>query len=82
MLNSGIKCDFLALSGGRVSAAIQACYELTEENRKREIGGLLAAMEAFNLEEGSIVTHSKNETLKIRGFKINTITAWQWILGL
>ena len=55
-------------------------YQLTQDNRRRETADLLAAMEAFDLKEGFIVTHSQSETLEVKGFKINVVTAWQWIL--
>jgi predicted AAA+ superfamily ATPase len=76
------ECDFIVKEKGRITAAVQSCYKLTEENKDREIGGLLAALEEFKLKEGVIVTNSDEDLFEIRGKKITVMSAWKWMVGL
>src|SRR3989338_9780851 len=53
--NEKKECDFVIKSGQTISQAIQVCHEFTEENRKRELQGLLEALGQFKLKEGLIL---------------------------
>jgi len=69
------ECDFIIKKGLKIVCALQVCYRLTKENEKREITGLLSAMEKFNLKEGYIVT-AKQLGIRIKeGEKIKVIDA-------
>lgn len=57
------KCKFL----------IQVCEEVTGDNKKREINGLLEAMDFFNIKEGYMVTLSQNDILKTQNNTIHII---------
>ena len=46
----------MIIKGENITQVIQVCYSLTEQNRKREVAGLLEAMDEFNLSEGTIIT--------------------------
>lgn len=66
------ECDFVIEKGGKIIEPIQVCYELTDENFKREYNGLLSAMNFFGLNEGVIVTKNQtdlftkgNQTIKV-----------------
>ncbi|MFO8015563.1 MAG: ATP-binding protein [Candidatus Woesearchaeota archaeon] len=74
------ECDFLIKEKNRIISAIQVCGELTEENEKREINGLLEAMSAHNLNEGLIITLDKQEARHVNGKKITILPAWIWLL--
>ena len=50
------ECDFLIEEKNSIVTAIQVCYELNEDNKNREIEGLIEAMEKFDLPEGLILT--------------------------
>ena len=75
------ECDFVVRDGFRVEKAVQVSYIIEDEDTKdRELKGLLAAMRAFKLEEGFIITNSHNEELVIEGFKIHIVSAANWLL--
>jgi len=71
--------DFLDKENNKITAAIQVCYELTEENKEREINGLLTALKKFNLEEGLILTYNQNDEFVIDGKRINVMPVWRWL---
>ena len=50
------------------------------ETEKREIEGLLEAMESFKLKKGMIITESLEAERKIKGKRIKIIPAWKWLL--
>jgi len=72
------ECDFLAVNRGKVITAIQACHEINENNKEREISGLVEAMEKFGLDEGLIITSNQSDTLNISGRKIIIKPFWKW----
>jgi predicted AAA+ superfamily ATPase len=37
------------------------CYELTDQNRKRELDGLKEAMRELRIEDGTIITYDQEE---------------------
>ena len=59
--------------------AIQVCYELTDDNKDREINGLLAALDAFNLNEGLILTYNQEDRIDVNHKNINVIPVWKWL---
>jgi len=71
--------DFLDKKNNKIMAAIQVCYELTEENKETEINGLLTALKKFNLEEGLILTYNQNDEFVIDGKRINVMPVWRWL---
>jgi hypothetical protein len=75
------ECDFITEERGTITGAIQVCYELTEENRERELGGLLGAMQAHGLSEGLILTYLQEETIEQDGCTIRIQPAWEWLIG-
>lgn len=75
------ECDFLIQDRGRVVEAIQVCQVLTEENRRRELAGLTAAMIRFGLKQGLIVTHSQEENIRTDAGSVRIVPAWKWSLG-
>jgi hypothetical protein len=77
--DSAGECDFISEWRGD-NKAIQVCYELTPDNRKREVEGLVAATKRLGLEKGLIITHHQNEQIQTNGVEINVVSAWQWAL--
>ena len=72
------ECDFILRRRHVVSAAVQACVRLTDEDKDREIGGLLKAMEAFDLPSGTIVTEDQRDRLTFGSRRIDVIPFWDW----
>ena len=73
------ECDFLVKQNGSINMAIQVCYELTDDNKDREINGLLAALDAFNLNEGLILTYNQEDRIDVNHKNINVIPVWKWL---
>jgi len=71
------ECDFIV-----EKEAVQVTYELNEENEKREIEGILEAMEVCGLEKGKIITYDQEKEIEKEGKKISVIPAWKWALTL
>ena len=74
------ECDFLIVKNKEIKQAIQVCYELNEENKEREVGGLSEAIEKFKLKEGLLLTNSQEEELELNGKKIVIKPVWKWLL--
>jgi len=72
------ECDFLVREKNKITAAIQVCYELNEENKERELSGLVEALEKFNLTEGAILTYNQEDELKVSGKTVFVKPAWRW----
>jgi len=74
------ECDFLIKEKNKITKAIQVTDVLTEANKERELNGLLAAMESFNLKKGLIITRNQDEKLKINGREIQVVPIYRWLL--
>jgi len=74
------ECDFLVKERSGISEAIQVCYEITDENKEREIGGLLEAMERFDLKKGLIITADFEGEEQHNGKIIRYEPLWKWLL--
>ena len=72
------ECDFVVKERHAVSGAVQACIRLTDECKDREIGGLLAAMDACSLPSGTIVTEDQRDSLDFGGRRIEVVPYWDW----
>lgn len=75
------ECDFIVHSRHTVTAAVQACVKLTDENKDREIDGLLKAMVKFSLPIGTIVTCAQRDRLVIGPHVIEVIPFSEWANG-
>lgn len=76
------ECDFLVKEGLKIREAIQASLGVGEENEKREIDGLLDAMDAFRLKEGLVITGDSEdeEERHVGGKTIKIVPLWKWLL--
>jgi len=76
---NGGDCDFVVEKADGL-ALLQVCYELTAINRKRELGGLVAAAKRVGAKKGVIVTHAQAEVLSSDGITVEIRPAWRWAL--
>lgn len=77
------ECDFIIRKENRIIEAIQVATHLNDESvRNREISGLIEAMQAYDIQEGTIITENDHETLKIDQFQIKVTPIWKWLLNL
>ncbi|MFH1233278.1 MAG: ATP-binding protein [Patescibacteria group bacterium] len=75
------ECDFIIRRGFQIKEAIQVSQSLDNpETEKREIAGLLEAMEKFKLKNGLIITKSFEKEKIIKSKKIKIVPAWKWLL--
>jgi predicted AAA+ superfamily ATPase len=75
------ECDFVIYDKGKIVEALQVCYELDEDNKKREFEGLLEAMKKYKLKEGLLLTNDEEEEIILEGKKIHVIPVWKWLLS-
>lgn len=75
------ECDFVAMKRGAVAEIVQVCYELTPDNLKRELNGLIKAMKFFNQEKAIIVTFASSDYIEENGCKIEVIPAYKYLLN-
>ena len=66
---------------GEDHGAIQVCFELTKENRERELAGLSVAMTVHGLDEGIVLTYLQEETIREGDAVIRVVPAWKWLVG-
>ena len=59
---------------------IQVCYELNNENEKREFRGLIRAAIDLSLEKLFIITNYQEEIRVVNGYKILIIPCWKFML--
>jgi len=75
------ECDFIIKKGLKITRAIQVCLNLESPmTKKREIEGLLEAMQKYALKEGIILTLDKEGEENINGKKIIIKPVWKWLL--
>lgn len=74
------ECDFVIKQGTKIQSAIQVCYNLQQANEKREIEGLLKAMDAFQLKTGLILTFDQEDELSEGKKKIKILPVWKWMM--
>jgi len=75
------ECDFIAKDAKQKLYAYQVCYKLEEENKEREINGLLDALNYLNLKSGFILTFNQDDEFNIKGKKIIVKPVWRWLLN-
>jgi uncharacterized protein len=74
---NNFECDFVIPS----KEAFQVVWELNENNKKREIKGLLEAMRYFRIKKGTIFTYNQEQEIKEDKYKIQVIPVWKWLLN-
>jgi hypothetical protein len=75
------ECDFVIKDKNTIKDAIQVCYNLNKDNKKREINGLIEAMDKFKLKKGILLTSEQEDELAINNKKITVSPVWKWMLN-
>lgn len=70
---NGFECDFI--TGQNI---IQVCHSLTDDNKKRELNGILKAKTKFKNKKSFILTYDQEEQLQPG---IQTVPIWKWLLN-
>jgi len=77
------ECDFLLKEHEKITGAIQVAHSLAGESvRKREIRGIMEAMETHKLFEGLILTEEEAGEEEIDGRKIRIVPIPVWLESL
>ena len=64
----------------KILKAIQVCYEITQDNKNREINGIIEVIREFDLEKGLIITGDLERDELVDGMKIHYKPLWKWLL--
>jgi len=74
------ECDFVLLKNNALVSAVQVCWELNENNRERELGGLAECMGELKMKNGLVLTYDQEDELIFDGKKIRITPVWKWLL--
>jgi predicted AAA+ superfamily ATPase len=75
---NGKECDFIVCKNGAVEEVIQVCSILNSDNEKRELDGLLDAMNYFNLNTGTIISLHQEDVVLFEGKRIEIVPAYKF----
>lgn len=74
--------DFVVKKGLKAAGLIQVCWDVGDpETKKREVRGLVKAMEEFGLREGLVLTEDFEGEEEVDGGRIVYRPLWKWLLG-
>jgi len=73
------ECDFVVKKDNNFFP-YQACFELNEKNRKREIDGLVECCNRLGKMEGVILTNDQEKIIKVESVNIKVLPVWKWLL--
>jgi len=73
------ECDFILKKEGNALRTIQVSWELVDNNRERELRGLIEACRFLKLSEGTIITYDQEETFSENNMIISVIPYWKWL---
>jgi len=77
------ECDFLVKTNRKIILALQVTESLENpDTRTREIRGLCEAMEAYDLNEGFIITQNESGEEIVDGRHISILPMYEWLEGL
>ncbi|MCK5507320.1 MAG: ATP-binding protein [Desulfobacterales bacterium] len=72
--NKGFDCDFIIKNKDNTLEAVQVCYELNDQNKKREVGALKKIDNYYKTSSKSIITY--NQEIKVEGIKV--VPFWKY----
>ena len=74
--NKNYECDFIVKKNDKL-VAIQVCYELNEQNKKREFDGLKKLK--FDVDKKLIITYNQQEEIDKDGIEV--VSFWSYFSG-
>lgn len=74
------ECDFVLVKNNTIHKAVQVCWELTEIDRERELGGLAECMSELKVKAGLVLTYDQEDEITLNGKKIQMKPVWKWLL--
>ena len=73
------ECDFVIQKNKKIINVIQVTNELSDNNKQRELKGLLEAMEYFKLKNGLILTSDQETNITLDKKNISVKPVWKWL---
>lgn len=77
--DSNSECDFILQKENKITGAYQVCYELNAGNEKREINGLVTAMNEFDFKTAAILTLEQEDKITLENKTIFVKPIWKWL---
>jgi hypothetical protein len=74
------ECDFISTYGNKIVSAIQVTEIISNQNKDREINGIVEAMDILNINKGIILTYDQFDEIKIGKYKIKVLPIWYWLI--
>lgn len=74
------ECDFVVKEKNRIIMAVQVTYSLSEDNKDRELKGLMEAVEFFKLSEGLLLTFDQEDYFRVGNKTIQVKPVWKWVI--
>ena len=74
------ECDFIIKDEQGKLFPCQVTWELKEENKEREIKGLVEACQKLNVKEGVLFTYDEEGSEIAEGINIKITPVWKWLL--
>lgn len=75
--SEGKECDFVVQHHDSISQLVQVCWELTDENYERELGGLLAASEYTGCKNCKVITSACEDSFEYHGLTVQVEPVWK-----
>lgn len=75
------ECDFIIFEKGKIREAVQVCYEVNVDNLKREITGLVEALDFFGLKKGKIITFKQSDVYQVDDKEITLVPVRRLLRG-
>ncbi len=72
--NKGFECDFIIKNKDNTLEAVQVCYELNDQNKKREVGALKKIDNHYKTISKTIITYNQEISIE----RINVIPFWKY----
>lgn len=72
------ECDFIARIEDSSFQPVQVCFELSEENLGREVGGLVEACKHLRVNKGILLVYDDERELERDDVKISIMPVWKW----
>jgi len=75
------ECDFIVKENGKFKV-YQVTLELTDDNKEREIKGLVEACKKLDMKKGTILTFDEEGQMVGGGVKIEILPVWKYLLRI
>jgi len=77
----GAEVDFVTKEFSKLTNAYQVTFELTEENKDREIKSLNAISKEIDSINCYILTYEQEKIIETKDFRIKVIPIWKWLIS-